>query len=49
MKAEVSTALERLDDILPLLSGLKALSDEDAALYCKLLSSYAELGRTLTR
>lgn len=49
MNAEVSAALKRLDAILPLESGLKALSDEDASLYCKLLSSYVEQGRTLTR
>ncbi|MCG6939123.1 MAG: alkylmercury lyase family protein [Gammaproteobacteria bacterium] len=49
MKTEVSTALQRLDSILPLLSGLKSLSSEDAALYCKLLSSYVRRGRTLTR
>lgn len=49
MNTEVSTALERLDSILPLQSGLNSLSDEDAALYCKLLNSYVQQGRTLTR
>lgn len=49
MKTEVSEALKRLDSILPLESGLKSLSDDDASLYCKLLSSYVEQGRTLTR
>ncbi len=49
MNTEVSTALERLDSILPLQSGLNSLSDEDAALYCRLLNSYVQQGRTLTR
>jgi mercuric reductase len=49
MKTEVSEALKRLDSILPLESGLNSLSDDDASLYCKLLSSYVEQGRTLTR
>ena len=49
MNAEVSAALKRLDSILPLESGLKSLSDDDASLYCKLLESYVERGRTLTR
>ena len=49
MNTEVRTALERLDSILPLQSGLNSLSDEDAALYCKLLNSYVQQGRTLTR
>lgn len=49
MNTEVSSALKRLDAILPLLSGLKSLSDEDALLYCKLINSYAEQGRTLSR
>ena len=49
MNIEVSTALKRLDSILPLVAGLKALSDDDAALYCKLLNSYVQQGRTLTR
>ena len=49
MNPQVSTALKRLDSILPLLDGLNSLSDEDAALYCKLLNSYVEQGRTLTR
>jgi len=49
MNTEVREALERLDSILPLQSGLKSLSDEDASLYCKLLNSYVEQGRTLTR
>jgi hypothetical protein len=49
MNTQTTTALERLDSILPLLSGLQSLSDEDAALYCKLLNNYVEQGRTLTR
>ncbi|MDJ0780171.1 MAG: organomercurial lyase [Gammaproteobacteria bacterium] len=49
MNGKVSAALQRLDAILPLQAGLRALSAEDAALYCKLLASYVEQGRTLTR
>lgn len=49
MDNNVNTALKRLDAILPLLSGLQSLSNEDAGLYCKLLNSYVEQGRTLTR
>jgi hypothetical protein len=49
MTPEVSTALKRLDSILPLAAGLESLSDEDAGLYCKLLNSYIQQGRTLTR
>jgi len=48
MNEEVSTAIKRLDSILPLMPGLKALSSEDASLYCKLLNSYVQQGRTLT-
>ena len=49
MNTKVSTALERLESILPLVAGLKSLSGDDAALYCKLLNSYVQQGRTLTR
>ena len=49
MSTQVSEALKRLNEILPLQAGLKALSDDDAALYCKLLASYAQRGSTLTR
>lgn len=49
MNPDVSTALKRLDSILPLVTGLKALSKNDAALYCKLLNSYVQQGRTLSR
>ncbi len=49
MNTEVNTALKRLDSILPLISGLKSLGGDDAALYCKLINSYAQQGRTLTR
>jgi alkylmercury lyase len=49
MSTQVSTALKRLDSILPLVTGLKSLSDEDAALYCKLINSYVQQGRALTR
>ena len=48
MNTEVSIALKRLDSILPLVAGLKSLGSEDASLYCKLLNSYVEQGRTLT-
>jgi Alkylmercury lyase len=49
MNTEVNAALKRLDSILPLVSGLKSLSGDDAALYCKLINSYVQQGRTLTR
>ena len=49
MNTEVNVAVKRLDTMLPLESGLKSLSDEDASLYCKLLHSYVEQGRTLSR
>lgn len=49
MNTKISTALQRLDSILPLVSGLKSLSSDDAALYCKLINSYVQQGRTLTR
>jgi hypothetical protein len=49
MNSQVSTALKRLDSILPLLDGLNSLSDEDAGLYCKLLNSYVQQGHTLSR
>ena len=49
MNTEVSTALKRLDSILPLVAGLKSLGSDDAVLYCKLLNSYVQQGRTLTR
>ena len=49
MDSKTSTALKRLDSLLPLLSGLQSLGNEDAALYCKLLNSYVQRGRTLTR
>ena len=49
MNTEVNTALKRLDSILPLVSGLKSLSGDDADLYCKLINSYVQQGRTLTR
>ena len=49
MDTKVNIALKRLDAILPLLSGLQSLNSEDAGLYCKLLSSYVALGRTLSR
>lgn len=48
MNTEVSNALKRLDSILPLESGLKSLTNDDAALYCKLINSYVQRGRTLT-
>jgi hypothetical protein len=49
MNTEVSNALKRLDSLLPLVSGLKSLNSDDAALYCKILNSYVQQGRTLTR
>lgn len=49
MNNKVETALRRLDAILPLLSGLQSLGHEEAGLYCKLLGSYVESGRILTR
>ena len=49
MSKEVTEALKRLNDILPLEAGLTSLSDDDASLYCKLLNSYAQRGSTLTR
>lgn len=49
MNTEVTTALKRLDSILPLMSGLESLSQDNAALYCKLLNSYVQRGRTLTQ
>ena len=49
MNTEVNTALKRLNSILPLTSGLNSLSVDDAALYCKLINSYVQQGRTLTR
>ncbi len=49
MDADVKAALKRLNSILPLISGQKSLSDDDAALYCKRLNSYVQQGRILTR
>jgi mercuric reductase len=49
MNPEVSAALERLEAILPLVSGLKSLNSDDAMLYCRLLYSYVQQGRTLSR
>ena len=49
MDSRVNIALQRLDAILPLLSGLQSLSNQDAGLYCKMLTSYVQRGRTLSR
>jgi len=49
MDNKVNEAVKRLNSILPLLSGLQSLSDEDALLYCKLLNSYVAQGRALRR
>jgi hypothetical protein len=49
MNTKVNTALKRLNSILPLAAGLDSLGDDDAALYCKLINSYVQQGRTLTR
>ena len=46
---EVNAAVKRLDSIFPPVAGLKSLSSEDAALYCKLPHSYVQQSRTLTR
>ena len=48
MSPQVCTALKRLNDILPLVTGYKILNNDDAKLYCKLLTSYVLQGRTLT-
>lgn len=48
MDNKVNTALKRLDAILPLLSGLRSLSSEEAGLYCALLNGYVEQGSALT-
>ena len=49
MNTQVRIALERLDNILPLVAGLKSLSSDDASLYCKLMNSYVQQGRTLSK
>jgi hypothetical protein len=49
LNLEVNAAVKRLDSILPLVTGLKSLSSDDAALYCKLLNNYIQRGHTLTR
>ena len=49
MDSKTDTALRRLESILPLHSGLQSLGSEDAALYCRLLDSYVQRGRTLSR
>jgi hypothetical protein len=49
MDQKTTIAVKRLDAILPLLTGLQSLSSDDQSLYCKLLNSYVQLGRTLTR
>jgi len=49
MNTEVSNALKRLDSLLPLVSGLNSLNSDDSTLYCKILNSYVQQGRTLTR
>ena len=48
MNLQVNAAVKRLDSILPLVTGLKSLSSDDAKLYCKLLNSYVQRGHTLT-
>jgi len=45
----ISTAVKRLDAVLPLVAGLKSVGRDDATLYCKLLNSYARTGRALSR
>lgn len=47
--AAINAALKRLDSVLPLVSGFKSLCSDDANLYCKLIRSYVQQGRTLTR
>lgn len=49
MNPDVNAAIKRLDSILPLVAGLKSLSNADAALYCQLLKSYVQQGRAFTR
>lgn len=49
MSGKVEHGIEKLDSILPLLSGIQSLDSEAAALYCRLLKSYVEKGRTLTK
>ena len=49
MNTEVDAAVKRLDAILPLQAGLESLGDADTSLYCRLLNSYVEQGRTLSR
>lgn len=49
MNTKVNVAVNRLDTILPLRSGLKSLDAQDAALYCRLVNSYVAQGHTLSR
>lgn len=49
MNSEVAAAVKRLDSILPLQSGLLSLDSDEAGLYCTILNSYIQNGRTLTR
>ena len=49
MNTEVINAIQHLNSILPLQSGLESLSDADAALYCKILTSYVQTGDSLSR
>ena len=48
MNTQVTAAVKRLDSVLPLVSGLKSLTGDEAALYCRLLASYVDQGRALT-
>jgi hypothetical protein len=49
MDNKINQAINRLNSILPLLSGLQSLRDEDARLYCSLLNSYVAQGRAPDR
>ena len=49
MNDKVEHALQRLGAVLPLQAGLRSLDIAEAGLYCRLLRSYVERGRALTR
>jgi len=49
MSTEIIAAVRRLDALLPLRRGLSSLGEDEARVYCRILNSYVERGRTLTR
>ena len=49
MSTEIINAIQHLNSILPLQAGLESLSNDDAALYCKILNSYVQTGGSLSR